>query len=173
MKPTTALSLLIGLALAGVVAYVARSAAEAPAAVTSLAKVPAGYRDWKFISIAREDAPIDDIRVIVGNDTAIGAYRAGRQPFPEGTIIARLAYAYDESQENNAAFGRSQSHVAGHPKNGLQFMLKDSKVYPRTGGWGFAQFNDGKPVDEAMLKPCFPCHQAVQARDFVFSRYAP
>ena len=52
-------------------------------------------------------------------------------------------------------------------------MVKDSKKYAATGGWGYAQFNDGKPVDEQMLTTCFPCHQAVQARDFVFTRYAP
>ena len=173
MKPITVLSSLIGLALAGVVAYLARAAADVPAASTSLAKVPPGYRDWKFVSIAREDAPLDDIRVILGNDTAIAAYRAAKQPFPEGTIIARLAYTYDVSQENNVAFGHSQSHVAGLPKNGVQFMMKDSKAYANTGGWAFAQFDDGKLVDKAMLQTCFPCHQAAHARDFVFTRYAP
>jgi hypothetical protein len=52
-------------------------------------------------------------------------------------------------------------------------LLKDSKKYAATGGWGFAHFDDGKPVDEAVLKTCFPCHEAVQSRDFVFTRYAP
>ncbi len=42
-----------------------------------------------------------------------------------------------------------------------------------TGGWGFAHFNDGKPADEAVLKTCFPCHQAIKDRDFAFTRYAP
>jgi hypothetical protein len=52
-------------------------------------------------------------------------------------------------------------------------MIKDPKKYASTGGWGFGHFNDGKPADEAMLKGCFPCHQAVQSRDLVFTRYAP
>jgi Cytochrome P460 len=43
----------------------------------------------------------------------------------------------------------------------------------RERGWGFAQFYDGKPADAAVHKTCFACHQAVQARDFVFTRYAP
>jgi hypothetical protein len=46
-------------------------------------------------------------------------------------------------------------------------MVKDSRKYASTGGWGFAQFNDGKPADEAVHKACFTCHQAVQARDLV------
>ena len=66
-----------------------------------------------------------------------------------------------------------QSFVAGPPKNGVQFMVKDSKKYASTGGWGFAQFNDGKPADEAVHNTCFSCHEAVKARDFVFARYAP
>lgn len=73
----------------------------------------------------------------------------------------------------NKAVGRSQSFVAGPPKNGVQFMVKDSKKYASTGGWGFAQFDDGKPAGEAVLKTCFPCHQAIQARDLVFTRDAP
>ena len=44
----------------------------------------------------------------------------------------------------------------------LQFMVKDSRKYAATGGWGFAQFKDGKPADEAMLKTCFPCHEPVK-----------
>ena len=43
----------------------------------------------------------------------------------------------------------------------------------RERGWGFAQFYDGKPAGAAVHKTCFACHQAVQARDFVFTRYAP
>jgi hypothetical protein len=63
--------------------------------------------------------------------------------------------------------------VAGHPKNGVQFMVKDSRKHASTGGWGYAQFNDGKPADEAVQQTCSPCHQAAKARDFVFTRYAP
>jgi hypothetical protein len=48
-----------------------------------------------------------------------------------------------------------------------------TKKYASTGGWGFAQFNDGKPADAGVHKTCFACHQAVQARDLVFTRYAP
>jgi hypothetical protein len=59
-------------------------------------------------------------------------------------------------EESEKAFGRLQSFVAGPPKNGVQFMVKDSRKYASTGGWGFAQFNDGKPADEAVHNTCFP-----------------
>jgi hypothetical protein len=125
-----------------------------------------------LVSVAREEGALDDIRAILGNAKAIKSYREGRSPFPDGVIIARLAWSYDSSEENNEVFGQPQSFVAGHPKNGVQFMVKDSRKYAATGGWGFAHFDDGKSADEAMLKTCFPCHQAVASRDFVFTRYA-
>ena len=112
------------------------------------------------------------------------AFREGKLPFPEGTIIARVAWDYVPSDENNKAFDdfakttgqpapSPQSFIAGHPKNGVQFMVKDSKKYAATGGWGYAQFDDGKPADDAVMKVCFPCHELIKVRDDVFTRYAP
>ncbi len=135
--------------------------------------IPPGYRDWRFISVAREEGELNDIRAILGNDLAIKTYRERKLPFPDGTIIARLAWSDDASEENNKIFGKAQSFVAGAPKNGVQFMVKDSKKYASTGGWGFAEFDDGKPADNAVLNTCFPCHQAIKERDLVFTRYAP
>lgn len=135
-------------------------------------QLPAGYRDWRLISVAHEEGDLNDIRAILGNDVAIKAYREGRLPFPDGTIIARLAWKYVSSDENNKAFGRKQSFVPGDPTN-VQFMFKDSTKYATMGGWRFAQFNDGKPVDPAALTGCYACHVAVKSRDLVFARYKP
>jgi hypothetical protein len=52
-------------------------------------------------------------------------------------------------------------------------MVKDSKKYAATGGWGFADFKDGKPGSKELHETCFPCHAPVKDRDFVFTRYAP
>ena len=65
-----------------------------------------------------------------------------------------------------------QSSVAGSAEN-VQFMVKDSKKYAATGGWGFADFKNGKPGGEALHKNCFGCHEPLKDRDFVFTRYAP
>jgi hypothetical protein len=136
-------------------------------------KIPAGFRDWKLISVAHEAGNLNDFRAVLGNDMAIKAFREGALPFPDGAIIARLAWSYTPSEENNKVFGRAQSFVAGPPTN-VQFMVKDSRRYASTGGWGFAQFKNDKPDgDEALLKTCFPCHEPVKPRDFVFTRYAP
>lgn len=161
--------------LAGGVAFTATATrhAEGEAAPVFVKKIPPGYRDWRLISVAREEGDLNDIRAILGNDEAIKAYREGTLPFPDGAVIARIAWSYDPSEENNKVFGRPQSFVAGHPKNGVQFMVKDSRKYAATGGWGFAQFDDGKPADDAVLNTCFACHAAIKERDLVFTRYSP
>ncbi|MGD0969025.1 MAG: cytochrome P460 family protein [Candidatus Aquilonibacter sp.] len=135
--------------------------------------IPPGFRDWKVISVAHEAGSNNDLRVVLGNDIAIKAYRAGVLPYPDGTIIVRLAWKYVPSALNNQIFGRPQSHVAGAPIN-IQFDVKDVKKYASTGGWGFAQFENGKPAAESVQATCFPCHaRAPKARDFVFTDYAP
>lgn len=134
-------------------------------------ELPTGYRDWRLISVAHEEGDLDDLRAILGNDIAIRACREGILPFPNGAIIARLAWTHVPSEENNKAFGRSQSFVAGAATN-VQVMVKDSSKYAATGGWGFAQFAEGRPVDHARLSGCHACHLAVESRDFVFTLYA-
>src|ERR1700730_11533185 len=135
-------------------------------------KIPDGYRDWSVISVAHEEGNLKSLGAVLGNDVAIKAYREGTLPFPDGAIIAALHWRHESSEENNKIFGRSQSFVAGAPTN-VQFMVKDSKKYASTGGWGFGHFKDGRPGDEALHKACFGCHVPPKARDYVFARYAP
>ena len=138
-------------------------------------KIFPNYRDWKLISVAHEEGNLNDIRAILGNETAIEAYRSGKTSFPDGAVIVRLAWNYVPSPENNKVFGRDQSFVAGTaPEWYLQFMVKDSKKYASTGGWGYAQFDkDGKPASEAKHQTCFACHVPAKERDYIFTRYAP
>ena len=164
--------------LAGVVTFtaiVSRHATAQEAGPIFVKTIPPGYRDWKVVSVAHEAGALNDIRAVIGNDIAIKAYREGKQSFPEGAIVGRIAWAYVPSEENNKVFGQDQSFVAGSPTDTyLQFMVKDSKKYAATGGWGYSSFDKNlKPTDEAAMKQCFPCHQAIEDRDFIFSRYAP
>ena len=176
MKRITFLAVAVA-TLAGVIAYAAPTPGQADgeAAPIFVTKIPSGYRDWRLISVAHEEGSLNDIRAILGNDKAIKAYREGKLPFPDGAIIARIAWSYVPSEENNKVFGRPQSFVPGSATDWyLQFMVRDSKKYAATGGWGFAQFNkDGKPANEATLNNCFACHAAIKERDLVFTRYAP
>ena len=138
-------------------------------------EIPAGYRDWKVVTASHEAGDLNDIRAVLGNDIAIKAYRENKLPFPEGAIIGRIAWSYVPSEENNKTFGKEQSFVAGSPTEAyLQFMVKDSKKYAATGGWGYSSFDQNlKPTDEKLMQSCFPCHQAIKDRDFIFSRYTP
>jgi hypothetical protein len=160
--------------LAAVAAFTVRAFGQAKEAAPIFGiELPAGYREWSLISVAHEEGKLNDLRAILGNDVAIQAARQGKLPYPDGTIIARLAWSYDPLEESEKAFGHPQSFVAGPPRNGVQFMVKDSQKYASTGGWGFAQFDDGKPASEAVHNTCFACHDIVRARDLVFNRYAP
>src|SRR6202165_4464835 len=173
MKQITFLLVAVA-ALAGVVAITAPAplhADEAPAPIF-VTKIPPGYRDWRLISVAHEEGNLNSFAAVLGNDIAINAYREGKLPFPDGAIIAALHYGHVSSEENNKVFGRSQSFVAGAATN-IQFMVKDSKKYATTGGWGFGHFKDGKAADAAFMNTCFPCHNQTKASDLVFTRYAP
>jgi hypothetical protein len=150
----------------------ARGQADEQPAAPYVTEIPHGYRDWKWISSAHEAGNLNSLGAVLGNDVAINAYREGKLPFPDGTILAALHYHYVPSDENNKVFGQAQSFVPGSPTN-IQFMVKDSKKYAATGGWGFATFVDGKPADPASMKSCFPCHQKANTTDLVFTRYVP
>lgn len=128
--------------------------------------VPDGYRQWQLIAPAQEAAPLDELRVVLGNDVAVEAYRRGTLPFPEGAVLAKLAWKHVPSPDFEPA------SIPGAATT-VQFMVKDSKRYAATGGWGFGRFIDGNPVDEAQHRTCFACHEArVKDRDFVFTRLA-
>ena len=152
----------------------AHGRADGEAAPIFVTQIPHGYRDWRLISVAHEEGNLHSFAAVLGNDVAVKAYREGKLPFPNGTIIAALHYHHVPSEENNKVFGQAQSFVPGSPTN-IQFMVKDSTKYAATGGWGFGHFNasDKKPGAEALLKTCFPCHAQAKSSDLVFTHYAP
>ncbi len=160
--------------MAGLAALMAPAPGRADGERTPLfvTEIPQGYRDWRWISSAHEAGNLNSLGAVLGNDVAINAFREGKLPFPDGTIIAALHYHHVPSDENNKVFGQAQSFVPGTPTN-IQFMVKDSTKYAATGGWGFGHFADGKPGDVAFMKTCFPCHEKAKASDLVFTRYAP
>ncbi|KAA2235680.1 cytochrome P460 [Salinarimonas soli] len=163
------LAVLAGLAIASVSASERAQDDTTPRAAMTL---PAEYRDWSLIAVAREEGKLDDVRAILGNAAAIQAARTGTLPYPDGSIIVRLAWSFDRLPESEQAFGQLQSFTSGHPKNGVQVMVKDTVRFAESEGWGYAQFNEGRIANEAVNGTCLPCHQIVKNRDFVFNRYA-
>src|SRR5713226_6828710 len=166
--------------LAGIVAYMAHASGQPDGDSSPVygVTIPAGYRDWKLIALDHllVAGKADQLRAQLGNDIAIKAFKEGKVPFPDGTIIAAQHWTRVPSEDNNkvldGAFPGAQSFVVGSVVN-VQFMVKDSKKYAATGGWGFADFKDGKPGDEALHKTCFACHLPAKDRDYVLTHYAP
>jgi hypothetical protein len=175
-------------AVTGVAAYMesASGQSDGEAAPIYGVRIPDGYRDWRLISVKRltgkqlagAGGELKQLRAELGNDLAIKAYRNGTLPFPDGSIIAALHWNEESSDADDQAL------AAGFPNAGLkssfagsavnaQFMVKDSKKYAASGGWGFADFTNGKPGNEALHAKCFPCHAPAKDRDYVFTRYAP
>src|SRR3984885_8327753 len=173
MKRITLLLVAVAI-LAGIIALTAPAPlhADDSAVPVFVTKIPPGYRDWKLISVSHEAGNLNSIGAVLGNDVAIKAYREGKLPYPDGTIIAALHYGHVASAENNKVFGQAQSFVAGAPTN-IQFMVKDSTKYAATGGGGFAPVVDGNPASAAWMKSGFPCHNQAKASDLVFTHYAP
>jgi hypothetical protein len=118
------------------------------------------------------------LRAELGNDIAIKAFREGTLPFPDGAAIAALHWNEVSSDADNKALALGfpsaglKSSFAG-PAVNVQFMIKDSRRYAASGGWGFADFTNGRPGDLALHQMCFPCHQPGKDHDYVFTRYAP
>jgi hypothetical protein len=153
--------------LAGANQHVIAADAQPTASPIYGVTIPQGYREWQMIAPAAEAAPLDELRVVLGNPTAIKAIKNATLPFPDGTILVKLAYKKKQSDDFEPAT------VPGAATT-VQIMVKDSRKYASTGGWGFGRFVNGVPADLAQHQTCFACHAArVKDRDYVFTRYAP
>jgi hypothetical protein len=129
--------------------------------------IPKGYKQWQLIAPAEESAPLNELRAVVGNKTAIDVYQDEKLPFPDGTILVKRAWKRTQSPDFASAT------IPGAATT-IQVMVKDSRKYAATGGWGFGRFVNGKPVDEAQHRTCFACHEArAKGHDYVFTRLAP
>jgi hypothetical protein len=148
-------------------------AADANASPIYGVTIPVRFRQWELIAPSQEAGSLNELRAKLGNDVAMNAYRKGSLPFPDGTILAKVAWKCVPSAEYDAALGAQQGFVPGAATT-LQFMVKDSKRYASTGGWGFGRFINNKPVNQAQHETCFACHAAhAKEHDFVFTQYAP
>jgi hypothetical protein len=130
-----------------------------------------GYEDWAVASSARTD---EVLKVIVANPTMINAYKAGvpgdGQPFPDGSMIVKLQWKPKKSTD--APF------VVDVPDVFKQafVMEKDSKRFPKSGGWGYAVFNYDAASDKFTADPSpsdcgNTCHTAVKTKDYIFHPY--
>jgi hypothetical protein len=131
-----------------------------------------GYEDWTAVSSARQD---EILKVIVANPKMITAYKAGvpgnSQPFPDGSMIVKLQWKQKKSTEAQFAVDVPDVFTQAF------VMEKDSKRFPKTGGWGYAVLNydpvSGKfTADAKSFSDCGnACHTAVKAKDYIFHPY--
>src|SRR5271166_5001513 len=131
-----------------------------------------GYEDWAVVSSARTD---EILKVIVANPAMIKAYKAGvpgnGQPFPDGSMIVKLQWKPKKSTE--APFAVDVPDVFSQ----AFVMEKDSKRFPKSGGWGYALFNYDPASDQFTADPKSPsdcgyaCHTPVKAKDYIFHPY--
>ena len=132
-----------------------------------------GYETWQVIAPSEVD---DGIKVILGNAVMINAYREGvpgnGKPFPEGSIIVKIKWSKRKSPVFPAA-------TEPDTLNKVQFIVKDSRRFPDTGGWGYAEFmydtasDTFKPYgsDSSFAKECYQCHTLVKTKDYIFTGY--
>lgn len=139
--------------------------AKAPSANNDIA-IPAGYKDFRLIGVSQR-ADDQTLRVILGNDIAIEAARAGKtNPWPNGTILAKLGWKHKQSDVFPAATLPDGFASAA-------FMIKDDTRYAATGGWGWGEWTglEQKPYDKpGFAQECVGCHASVKDRDWVFTR---
>jgi hypothetical protein len=139
-----------------------------------------GYENWQVVAVARTDQLL---KVIVANPVAMEAYRAGApdngKPFPEGSRMAKVEWHPKKSAE--APYDISVPDTVYD----VDFMVKDSKRFADSGGWGYAVFvNDPatgtyrpatqshKPPQGNDAKCGLACHTIVKGKDYVFTRFA-
>lgn len=138
-----------------------------------------GYEDWPVIAIGANG---DKIAVIVGDPAMIDAFRSGipdnGKPFPDGARIAKIHWIPTRQE---AYPGRPTVPGALHD---VGFMVKDSKRFADSGGWGWAAFDydaasgtfrpgtmASRPPQANDAKCGLACHTAVKNRDYVFTEY--
>jgi hypothetical protein len=94
-----------------------------------------GYETWQDVAVGQVE---DGIKVIVGNDVMINAYRQGiphnGEPFPDRSMIAKIEW----SQKKNPV--SPYFVMVPDTLKSVAFIEKDSKRFPETSGWGYAQF---------------------------------
>lgn len=134
-----------------------------------------GYETWQVVAPSRPD---DGIKVILANDVMIKAYKEGipgnGKPFPDGSMIVKIEWFQKKNPESPYSVD-----VPDKLKR-VGFIEKDSKRFPETNGWGYAQLNYDAASDTFKLDPaassagkdvCHPCHMAVKTKDYIFTGY--
>ena len=137
-----------------------------------------GYESWQTVSISQNEKLI---AVILANPVMINAYQSGipgnGKPFPDGAKMAKIHW----NPKKHETFANTMVPASLHD---VDFMVKDSKRFADSGGWGWAVFNydaasdsfspgtlANEPPQGNDAKCGLACHTIVRTRDYVFTDY--
>ena len=112
--------------LVGVVAFMpitSRRATAQEAAPIFVTEVPAGYRDWKVVSVAHEEGDLNDIRAILGNDVAINAYRAGKKT-TRPSAVPNLSWQAPPRSSTSSSWSRTQESTPRRAAGGTRHSIR-------------------------------------------------
>ena len=130
-----------------------------------------GYETWQDVSVSQTE---NGLKVIAANDAMIDAYRQGvpgnGKPFPEGSKIAKLEWSSKKNPESPYFV------MVPDALKSVSFIEKDTKRFPDTNGWAYAQFlydaaSDTFKPNGSDAKCGYACHTAVAAKDYIFTAY--
>ncbi len=138
-----------------------------PAYDTTKIELPKDYRSWTMVRtfiIADKKLPAYGIRNAFFNPPALEALKKGGTAYPDGAVIALTVHEIVDAPDGRQTQG---------PSRGLNLMVKDSKKYGATDGWGYARFNPkGEPMKINPMKNCHECHLGVEKTGWVFTKLA-
>jgi hypothetical protein len=133
-----------------------------------------GYESWETVAVSETD---NEIKTILANPVMMKAYKEGvpgnGKPFPEGSMTVKIAWTKKPNDESPYAVS-----VPGK-LDSISFILKDSKRFPDSSGYGYAQFLYDAATDTftpfgkdaSFNKTCYQCHTIVKAKDYIFTAY--
>jgi hypothetical protein len=141
----------------------AEKLAEIPKAPNGIAYI-SDYKNWAMISTTQR---LDNgtMRIIFGNNVAVQAIKDKKiSPWPDGTILAKVAYDEIEDADGNISQGAFKQ---------VEYMIKDQNKYKQTKGWGFARFKTTELVPYGksanFVIECMNCHKPMEKNDYVFT----
>jgi hypothetical protein len=137
-----------------------------------------GYESWQTVSVSQSEKLM---AVILADPVMIKAYQSGipgnGKPFPDGSKMAKIHWNPKKLETLPTAMVPASLHD-------VDFMVKDSKRFADSGGWGWAAFkydaasDTFTPQTTADMPPqandakCgLACHTIVKNRDYVFTDY--
>jgi hypothetical protein len=129
------------------------------------------YETWQNVAVSQVEK---GLKIIAGNAAMIDAYKEGipgnGKPFPDGSKIVKIEWSQKENPESPYFV------MVPDTLKSVSFIVKDSKRFPDTSGWGYAQFKYDAASDTFMPSgsgaACgYACHTAVAAKDYIFTAY--